>query len=146
MQIKIKKLRDCAKIPVRGTQDSAGLDFCAALEEKLVLPPGKSALIPTGLAISLPSNDYVALVFPRSGLAVKHGVVLLNSVGVIDSDYRGELSVGLINQFDCPYTIEPGERIAQMLIVPIAIPELTVVPELDETDRGAGGFGSTGRK
>jgi len=141
MQIKIKKLRDCAKIPVRGTQDSAGLDFCAALEEKLVLPPGKSALIPTGLA-----NDYVALVFPRSGLAVKHGVVLLNSVGVIDSDYRGELSVGLINQFDCPYTIEPGERIAQMLIVPIAIPELTVVPELDETDRGAGGFGSTGRK
>ncbi len=146
MKLKIKKVRPCAKVPVRATSGSAGLDLCAATEEKIELLPGGSAVVPTGLAISLPSNDYVALVFPRSGLSVKHGVGLLNSVGVIDSDYRGEISVGLINQFGVPYTVEPGERIAQLVVIPVVIPELDAVDELDETRRGAGGFGSTGKK
>ncbi len=101
--------------------------------------------MPTGIAIALPDSGHVALIFPRSGLAVKNGVGMLNSVGVIDSDYRGEISVGLVNQFDTPYTIEPGERIAQLLVVPVALPDIEETDDLGQTARGAGGFGSTGR-
>jgi dUTP pyrophosphatase len=144
--LKIKKLKENAKVPQRGTQGSAGLDLCACIDEPITLNCGDTALIPTGIAIALPSADYGAFVFPRSGIAVKHGIGLLNSVGVIDSDYRGEIMVGVINQKRESYTIEPGERIAQMVIMPVSMMPVEEVSELDETDRGAGGFGSTGKK
>ena len=144
--LKIKKLKENAKVPQRGTQGSAGLDLCACIDEPITLNCGDTALIPTGIAIALPSADYGAFVFPRSGIAVKHGIGLLNSVGVIDSDYRGEIMVGVINQKRESYTIEPGERIAQMVVMPVSMMPVEEVSELDETDRGAGGFGSTGKK
>lgn len=145
MELKIKKLRENAKVPVRGTSGSAGLDLCAAVYEPIILNGGDTAMIPTGIAIALPSADYGAFIFPRSGLAVKHGIGLLNSVGVVDSDYRGEIMVGVINQVKAPYTIEPGERIAQMVIMPVSMMPVSEVEVLDETERGSGGFGSTGR-
>ena len=144
--LKIKKLKENAKVPSRGTQGSAGFDLCACIDEPITLNGGDTALIPTGIAIALPSADYGAFVFPRSGIAVKHGIGLLNSVGVIDSDYRGEIMVGVINQKRESFTIEPGERIAQMVIMPVSMMPVEEVEELDETDRGAGGFGSTGKK
>jgi dUTP pyrophosphatase len=144
--LKIKKVKENAKVPSRGTQGSAGLDLCACIDEAITLNCGDTALIPTGIAIALPSADYGAFVFPRSGIAVKHGIGLLNSVGVIDSDYRGEIMVGVINQKREAYTIEPGERIAQMVVMPVSMMPVEEVQELDETDRGAGGFGSTGKK
>ena len=98
-----------------------------------------------GIAIALPSPEYVALVFARSGLGIRKGVCLSNGVGVIDSDYRGEIGVGLVNLGDAPYTVQPGDRIAQLMVVPVVQPAVTVVDDLDETERGAGGFGSTGR-
>jgi dUTP pyrophosphatase len=144
--LKIKKVKENARVPSRGNQGSAGLDLCACIDEAITLNCGDTALIPTGIAIALPSADYGAFVFPRSGIAVKHGIGLLNSVGVIDSDYRGEIMVGVINQKREAYTIEPGERIAQMVIMPVSMMPVEEVEELDETDRGAGGFGSTGKK
>ncbi len=144
-QLQIKKLKDTAKVPTRGTAGSAGLDLCACIDESITLECGDTALIPTGIAIALPSADYGAFVFPRSGIAVKHGIGLLNSVGVIDSDYRGEIMVGVINQKRESYTIEPGERIAQMVIMPVSMMPVIEVQELSDTDRGTGGFGSTGR-
>ncbi len=143
--LKIRKLNEKAVIPERATSGSAGMDLYAVLNEPLTLKKGETALIPTGLAISLESANEVALVFPRSGLSIKHGIGLLNSVGVIDSDYRGEIKVGVINQKEEPYTIEPNERIAQMVIMPVVLPEIIEVDSLDETDRGSGGFGSTNR-
>lgn len=143
--LKIKKVRENAKVPQRATEGSAGLDLCAAIDEPILLKKGATAVIPTGIAIALPSSGYGAFVFPRSGLAVKHGIGLLNSVGVIDSDYRGEIMVGVINQIDEEYTIQPGERIAQMVIMPVSTMPVEEVCELDETERGAGGFGSTGK-
>ena len=144
--LQIKKVRENGKVPQRATKGSAGLDLCAAIEEPVTLKSGETALIPTGIAIALPSEEYGAFVFPRSGLAVKHGIGLLNSVGVIDSDYRGEIMVGVINQVKEEYTIQPEERIAQMVIIPVSVMPTVEVEELDETDRGAGGFGSTGKK
>lgn len=146
MELKIKKVRENAKIPTRGTEGSAGMDLYACINEPITLNGGDKAIIPTGIAIGLDNKNLCAFVYARSGLAIKHGIGLLNSVGVIDSDYRGEICVGVINQLDEPYTIEPGERIAQMVIQPVEIPKLLEVDELDETDRGAGGFGSTGTK
>lgn len=143
--MKIKKVREGAKVPQRATGGSAGLDLCACIDAPLTLNSGETALIPTGVAIALPSAEYGAFVFPRSGIAIKHGIGLLNSVGVIDSDYRGEIMVGVINQVKESYTIEPGERIAQMVIMPVSTMPVVEVEELDETSRGAGGFGSTGR-
>lgn len=143
--LKIKKLRDDARVPHRATSGSAGLDLCAAIDEPITLEAGDTAVIPTGIAIALPSAEYGAFVFPRSGIAVKHGIGLLNSVGVIDSDYRGEIMVGVINQIKTPYTIQPGERIAQMVIMPVSMMPVEEVSDLDETGRGAGGFGSTGK-
>ncbi len=121
------------------------MDLCACMEEPVTLAPGGRQGIPTGIAIALPGPEYVALVCSRSGMGTRHGITLSNSVGVIDSDYRGELTVGLVNHGDVPYTIQPGDRIAQLMVLPILRPTLTVVEELDETERGAGGFGSTGR-
>ena len=145
MKMLIKKVRDDAKVPVRATEGSAGLDLCACIAEPITLNSGDTAVIPTGIAIALPSAEFGAFVFPRSGIAVKHGIGLLNSVGVIDSDYRGEVMVGVINQFRESYTIQPGERIAQMVIIPVSVMPVVEVDELDDTQRGAGGFGSTGK-
>lgn len=144
--LKIKKVKENAKVPHRATSGSAGLDLCACIDEPVTLEGGDTAVIPTGIAIALPSADYGTFVFPRSGIAVKHGIGLLNSVGVIDSDYRGEIMVGVINQVKEAYTIQPGERIAQMVIMPVSMMPVEEVTELDDTARGAGGFGSTGKK
>ncbi len=146
MELKIKKVRENAKIPTRGTEGSAGLDLYACIDAPITLNCGDTAVIPTGIAIGLDDIHYGAFIHSRSGLAVKHGIGLLNSVGVIDSDYRGEICVGVINQIKEPYTIEPFERIAQMVIKKVEMPEIIEVESLDDTDRGAGGFGSTGTK
>lgn len=146
MILKFKKLNDSAVIPQFATSGSAGMDLKACIESDIIINPGCRALIPTGLAIALPDNGYVAYIYARSGLAVKQGITLANCVGVIDSDYRGEIKVGLINQSDVPYTVTNGERIAQMVIAPVIVPEIQQVDELDETERNDGGFGSTGRK
>lgn len=145
-QLKIKKLRPEAKIPTRATEGSAGLDLYACIDEPITLNKGDKALIPTGIAIGLDDPHYAAFIHSRSGLAIKHGLALLNSVGVIDSDYRGEVCVGIVKLTEEPYTIQPFERIAQMVIKPVELPEIVEVQELDDTDRGSGGFGSTGRK
>ena len=144
--LKIRKVSENAIIPKRATGGSAGLDLCACIDAPITLNGGETALIPTGLAIELPSAEYGAFVFARSGLAIKHGLGLLNAVGVIDSDYRGEIKVGVINQIGEAYTIEPGERVAQMVILPVSMMPVEEVETLGETDRGAGGFGSTGTK
>ena len=131
--------------PFYATAGAAAMDLCACIDEAVTVPAGGRATVPSGIAIALPSADYVALVFARSGLGIKKGVCLSNGVGVIDSDYRGEIAVGLLNTGDEDYTVLPGDRIAQLMVVPVARPELELVEELDETGRGAGGFGSTGR-
>ena len=132
--------------PAYQTTDAAGLDLMAAVPENepLTLAPGKYAMVPTGLAIALPPG-HEAQVRPRSGLAAKHGVTVLNSPGTIDADYRGEISVILINHGDAPFAIRRGERIAQMVIAPVVQAALVPTASLSETGRGAGGFGSTGR-
>ena len=131
--------------PSRATAGSAGLDLRACLDEPLTIAPRQLVCIPTGVAIALPGPEYVALVFARSGLGIKHGISLSNGVGVIDSDYRGEIMVGLTNLSHVPYTIHPGDRIAQLVVTPVVLPELERVEALDETGRGTGGFGSTGQ-
>lgn len=146
MELKIKKVRENAKIPTRATEGSAGLDLYACIDKPITLQKGDTALIPTGIAIGLDDPHYAAFVYARSGLAIKRGIGLLNSVGVIDSDYRGEICVGVIKLTDEPYEIQPFERIAQMVIQPVGLPELIEVGDLDKTDRGVGGFGSTGTK
>lgn len=145
-ELKIKKVRENAKIPTRATTGSAGMDLYACIDEPITLKKGDKAIIPTGIAIGLDDPHYAAFIYARSGLAIKHGIGLLNSVGVIDSDYRGEICVGVIKQTDPEYTIEPFERIAQMVIQPVELPEIVEVENLDDTDRGSGGFGSTGTK
>lgn len=144
--LKIKKVNENAVIPHRATEGSAGLDLCACIDEPLTLGGGETALIPAGLAIALPSAQYGAFIFARSGLSIKHGIGLLNAVGVIDSDYRGEIKVGVINQVKEPYTIQPGERIAQLVVMPVSTMPVEEAESLDETERGSGGFGSTGTK
>lgn len=145
MELKIKKLREGAKIPQRATLGSAGMDLYACLDAPVTLAPGQLAVVPTGIAMELPDNGCAAFLYARSGLGVKHGVCLSNGVGVIDSDYRGEVCAGLCNVSDKPYVIEPGERVAQMVIAPVFTPEIREVGALSDTERGAGGFGSTGR-
>ena len=139
------KLSKDAIVPKRATAGSAGMDLYACMEENVLLKPGERALIHTGVAMGLPSCDFVALIFARSGLAIKHGITLSNSVGVIDSDYRGEICVGLCNLGAEDYTISPGERIAQLAVMRVETPMPTEVDSLDETTRGSGGFGSTGK-
>ena len=145
MEIKIKKLRENAKIPSRATNGSAGMDLYACIDEPITLAPGQLAIVPTGIAIALPDNSCAAFLYARSGLGVKHGICLSNGVGVIDSDYRGEICAGLCNVSNKPYTIEPDERVCQMVIAPVLTPDVVEVSELDDTDRGEGGFGSTGK-
>jgi dUTP pyrophosphatase len=134
-------------MPEYATAGSAGLDLRAAVPEgePLTLPPGGRALVPTGLAIALPEG-FEAQVRPRSGLALKHGVTCLNAPGTIDADYRGEIGVILINHGGDPFSVRRGERIAQLVVAPVSRATLTPVASLDETARGAGGFGSSGRR
>ena len=132
-------------LPAYATAGAAAMDLCACVDAPVEVAPRALVSIPTGIAIARPSPEYVALVCSRSGMGTRHGITLSNSVGVIDSDYRGQLTVGLVNHGDVPYTIQPGDRIAQLMVLPILRPTLTVVEALDETERGAGGFGSTGR-
>lgn len=139
------KLSEDAIIPKRATSGSAGLDLCACTNECVRLNPGEHKLIHTGLAIELPNNGFAAFIFGRSGLGIKHGITLSNSVGVIDSDYRGEICVGLCNLGNEPYEINHGERIAQMVIMRVETPAPILVEALADTRRGAGGFGSTGK-
>jgi dUTP pyrophosphatase len=132
-------------VPYYATPGSAAMDLHACLDKPVELLPHQSAVIPTGIAIALPSIDFVALVFARSGLSVRHGISLSNGVGVIDSDYRGEVLVGLTNHSDAPYIINSGDRIAQLCVMPVTKAEVHLCDVLEETDRGAGGFGSTGK-
>ncbi len=143
--VKVKKLKENAIIPKRATSGSAGADLYACIDEPVTIAPGSLVMIPTGIAIELESSDCAAFLFARSGLGVKHGVTLSNGVGVVDSDYRGEVCVGLCNVSSESYTVEVGERIAQMVILPVNAAKFTEVSELSDTERGSGGFGSTGR-
>lgn len=143
--LKIKRVRENAQLPQRATDGSAGFDLRACIEEPLVIQPGEMGKLPTGLAIELADNNQVALIVARSSMGVKHGVIPANAVGVIDSDYRGEVCVFLQNHGQQAYTIEPQDRVAQMLIVPVLLPQIEEVSELSDTVRGEGGFGSTGK-
>lgn len=145
MELKIKLLSPNATLPQYATAGSAAMDLTACIDQPLTILPRQLVSVPTGIAIALPSADYVALIFARSGLGVKHGITLSNAVGVIDSDYRGEIRVGLTNLSDVPYTVQPGDRIAQLAVMPVTQATVVAVDQLDETDRGAGGFGSTGK-
>jgi dUTP pyrophosphatase len=145
MQLFVKRLDPRAKLPARATDGSAGMDLRALLDRPVAVPAGDRVMIPTGIAIGLPDNTVVGLVYARSGLAIKHGLALSNGVGVIDSDYTGEIRVGLVNLSDTEYIIQPDERIAQLVISPVFPVETVEVEELDDTARGSGGFGSTGR-
>lgn len=145
MQLIFKRVRPGTKTPVYATPGAAAADLCAVLDAPLTLAPGGRALVPTGIAIQLPGPQAVALVCARSGLAVRQGITLSNGVGVIDSDYRGEIQVGLVNLGETACTLQPGERIAQLMILPVTQAAFTEAEALEETARGAGGFGSTGR-
>lgn len=143
--VKYKKLDPRAQAPAYATPGAAAADLCALLDAPLTVAPMQRVLVPTGLAIELPDAACVALVYARSGLSIKHGLCMANGVGVIDSDYRGELRVPMVNLSDTPYTIAPGERVAQLCIAPVWQAAFTEAARLSDTDRGAGGFGSTGR-
>jgi dUTP pyrophosphatase len=132
-------------LPVYATPGAAGLDLRACLESPLTLEPGATALVPTGLAIHIGDPGYAAMILPRSGLGHKHGIVLGNLVGLIDSDYQGQLMVSTWNRGDTAFTLQPMDRLAQMVIVPVAQVAFEVVEDFQASDRGAGGFGSTGR-
>jgi len=143
--LKIKKVRENAVIPKRATSGSAGIDLYACINEGILLNPGEIVLVPAGIAIALPDPSFGGFVYARSGLASKHGICLANGVGVIDSDYRGEICVPLCNISKNSYTIEPNERIAQLVIMPVSLMNIEEVSNLDETKRGINGFGSTGK-
>lgn len=145
MEIPYILTRPEAKAPAYATPGAAAADLCAALDAPLTLAPGQRAIIPTGVAVQLPGPQWVALLCARSGLAVKRGLTLSNGVGVIDSDYRGEIGAGVVNLGEEPVTVEPGERVAQLMILPVAQGTFVQAETLDDTHRGAGGFGSTGR-
>jgi dUTP pyrophosphatase len=144
MTLRIQRLRPSARLPVRATPGAAGLDLCADLDAPLTLAPGQRVLVPTGLAIALPSG-HEGQVRPRSGLAVKYGVTVINAPGTIDEDYRGEVKVALVNLGQAPFVIAPGERIAQLVLARVEHLAVSEVDALETTSRGAGGFGSTGR-
>ncbi|MCQ2957765.1 MAG: dUTP diphosphatase [Candidatus Gastranaerophilales bacterium] len=145
IDLKIKKISEYAKLPFYATEGAAGMDLYAANEIPIVLKPLDRGLIPLGFSMELPSG-YEAQIRPRSGMAIKHGITLSNCVGTVDEDYRGEVCVGLINLSEKEYTIYCGDRIAQMVIAPVVKANIIETEELDETERGKGGFGSTGLK
>lgn len=141
--LRFKRLSPHARIPAYQTPHSAGMDLTASLDDPLVLEPGDIALVPCGFAMAIPAG-FEAQVRPRSGLAVKFGISMPNTPGTIDADYRGEVKVPLVNLGRSPFTVEPGMRIAQMVIARVARAEVVEVDEVETTDRGQGGFGSTG--
>ena len=144
--VEITREPDCGDLPLPSyeTDHAAGMDLRAALTEPVTLAPGERTLIPTGIRIALPEG-YEAQIRPRSGLAIRQGISMVNTPGTIDADYRGEIGVILVNLGSAPFTIRRGERIAQMVIAPVLRAAFDLVETLDETDRGAGGFGSTGK-
>lgn len=143
MILKIERLENNRVLPEYKTEGAAGMDLCAAIDAPVVLKPFERKLIPTGLKIEL-EHGYEAQIRPRSGLSIKHGITLINCVGTIDEDYRGEVCVPVVNISNEEYTIQPDERIAQMLIAKVEQAHIEVVTELSSTQRGSGGFGSTG--
>ena len=146
MEVYFQKLRPEAIIPSRATRESAGFDLSVCCDEPVELAPGETKLMHIGVAVVLPTGT-AGMVYPRSGLATKHGINLANCVGVIDSDYRGELMVPLHNHSDKPFTVQPGDRVAQMVVTPVLQPDVREIPmgePLPESERGTGGFGSTG--
>jgi dUTP pyrophosphatase len=145
LQVKILDERMRSQMPSYGTPGSAGLDLRACIDAAIEIAPGQTVLVPTGLSIYVEDPRYAALILPRSGLGHKHGIVLGNLVGLIDSDYQGQLMVSTWNRSSQPFTLEPMERLAQLVIVPIQQVELKIVDEFAESSRGTGGFGSTGR-
>jgi dUTP pyrophosphatase len=145
LQVKILDERMRGQMPAYGTPGSAGLDLRACIDAAIEIAPGQTVLVPTGLSIYVEDPRYAALILPRSGLGHKHGIVLGNLVGLIDSDYQGQLMVSTWNRSSQPFTLEPMERLAQLVIVPVQQVELKIVDEFAESSRGTGGFGSTGR-
>lgn len=142
--LKIKRLAHNRFVPEYKTEGAAGMDLCAAIDEPITLKPLERTLVPTGLKIEL-EHGFEAQIRPRSGLSIKHGITLINCVGTIDEDYRGEVCIPVVNLSNEPYTIQPDERVAQMIIAHVEQAKIEVTTELTETVRGAGGFGSTGK-
>ena len=145
LDLKILDARMREQLPAYATTGSAGLDLRACLDEPLTLEPGQTALVPTGLAIHVGDPGYAALILPRSGLGHKHGIVLGNLVGLIDSDYQGQLMISTWNRGQTTFTLNPMERLAQLVIVPVVQAEFNIVDDFAQSERGAGGFGSTGK-
>lgn len=146
LKILDKRLGDEFPLPAYATDGSAGLDLCACLDEHLHVDPGETHLVPTGIAIHMADHNLAAVLLPRSGLGHKHGIVLGNLVGLIDSDYQGQIFVSVWNRGNAPFVIEPGDRIAQMVFVPVVRADFTIVDDFKASRRGAGGFGHSGRK
>jgi dUTP pyrophosphatase len=144
MQIQFQKCRETAVTPTQATPHSAGYDLCAANEQPIVIPVGEIRKIPIGIAVSPARTDIALLIFPRSGLSSKHGITLANAVGVVDADYRGEIQVPLINHGTAPFSVTTGMRIAQLVVTPVLPQEWIPTDTLDQTQRGTGGFGSSG--
>ena len=144
-KLRITRLTPDARLPLYMSEAAAGLDLSACIKAPLTLQPSARSLVPTGLSIQLPPG-HEGQVRPRSGLAVKHGITLLNTPGTIDADYRGEVRVLMVNLGQEPFTVEPGMRIAQLVVAPVTRVEVEEVEELEQSERGAGGFGSTGAK
>jgi dUTP pyrophosphatase len=145
LDLKILDARMREQLPAYATTGSAGLDLRACLDEPLTLKPGETALVPTGLAIHVGDPGFAAVILPRSGLGHKHGIVLGNLVGLIDSDYQGQLMISTWNRGHTEFTLSPMERLAQLVIVPVVQAEFNIVDDFAESERGAGGFGSTGK-
>ncbi|MFL9857058.1 dUTP diphosphatase [Paraburkholderia madseniana] len=145
LDLKILDARMREQLPAYATTGSAGLDLRACLDEPLTLKPGEAALVPTGLAIHVADPGYAALILPRSGLGHKHGIVLGNLVGLIDSDYQGQLMISTWNRGTTTFVLNPMERLAQLVIVPVVQAEFNIVDDFETSERGAGGFGSTGK-
>ncbi len=145
MKLRVSRLNNNARLPLYMSEAAAGLDLSACIQAPITLQPSERNLVPTGLSIQLPAG-HEGQVRPRSGLAVKHGITLLNTPGTIDEDYRGEVRVLMINLGQEPFTVEPGMRIAQLVVAPVTRVEVEEVEELEQSERGAGGFGSTGKQ
>ena len=147
LQVKIldSRIGNEFPLPAYATQGSAGIDLRACLDQALTIKPGETHLVPTGMAIHIADPNLCAMILPRSGLGHKHGIVLGNLVGLIDSDYQGQLFVSVWNRGDTTFTMEPGERMAQLVLVPVVRVEFDIVDDFSTSDRGEGGFGSTGR-
>ncbi len=150
MKVKIKLIPSpsgkCVSVPEYQSALAAGADLCACIDEPVAIPPHGRALIPSGIAIEMEKAGFGAFIFARSGLASKSGVCLANSVGVVDGDYRGQIKVALLNTTDAEYTVQPFDRIAQLVFLPVETADFELADSLSDTERGAGGFGSTGRK